>query len=760
MPTLVPLSHFGQGRSLPFGIIMRKFILVVGAWVLFFSPLWSQKEIRGKVFEVDPEGNEVEVEGATVILLRLKKGTYTNAEGKFLLPWSSGDTLVVRHISYEDDTIPIVEGQEYYRTLLRKPATQATVEIRARIPASSYSMVETQLVQLISRAELAKSACCNLGESFQANGSVDVTATDAATGSREIRLLGLAGRYSQLLTEKKPMTRGLGSIYGLNYISGDWIESIQIAKGTGSVVDGYETMTGQINVELRKPLPGSPRLHINLYQNIFGRTEANVIGYQQISPRIGTMLLTHGNLNGGHRDPDGDHFLNNPVGKAVILQNRWHAMPTDRLELQWGFQYLAEDRGGGQVHFDPSTDRGSSTVYGIGVKTRQYSAFTKTGFTFKNREFRSGGLILSAFRHDMDGYFGLNDYRGLQDNFRASFTFQDYIGDTRHTVRAGASWLIDRFDETLEDSSFARMESVPGVFGEYTWKPLEKMSWVLGMRVDQHNFFGTLLTPRMHWCYSPWEKTSFRLSAGKGYRTANPIAENIAVLASSRTIVAEQSSLQEQAWTFGAGVVQVFKFQGREGSLVVDGYRTQFISRLVADVENPRLMRFYTIQGGSWSNVAQVELNMEVLPRLDVRVTWRSQDVRSTYDGVLKQMPLTPAHQGLINFGWQNKTEKWLADLTLGYTGSQRLPSTSDNPTGYQAGERAPAYPRLNAQVTRRLGKTLEVYLGGENLTNYRQANPVVSSQDPFGPYFDASIAWGPLMGAMGYMGLRMDIQK
>jgi outer membrane receptor for ferrienterochelin and colicins len=737
---------------------MKKFLFLCLA-VLFSSPLWSQTEIRGKVFELGPEGQEVELEGATVILLHLKKGTYTDAEGKFKLPWSAGDTLVIRHISYEDDTLPIIDGQEYYRTCLKTHATQATVEIRARIPASSYSMIETQQVQLITRAELGKSACCNLGESFQANGAVDVAATDAATGSREIRLLGLAGRYSQLLTEKKPMTRGLGSIYGLNYISGDWIESIQIAKGTGSVVDGYESMTGQINVELRKPSAEAPPLHINLYQNIFGRSEANVVANRMLSERVGTMLLAHGNLNAGHRDPDGDHFLNNPYGKAVILQNRWMIMPTDHFELQAGFQYLREDRFGGQPHFDPYTDRGSSTVWGLGVKTTQYSAYTKTGFTFKDREFRAGGLILSAFRHDMDSYFGLKDYRGIQDNFRASFTFQDYIGDTRHTIRTGASFLVDRFDETVEDSTFGRLETVPGVFGEYTWKPQDKFSVVTGFRADQHNLFGTLLTPRLHLCYSPWEKTSFRVSAGKGYRTANPIAENIAVLASSRTVVANQNSLQERAWTFGAGLVQRFEIKDRESSFVVDVYRTQFISRLVADVEDPRELRFYNVTNGSWSNVVQLELNMEVLPRLDVRVSWRSQDVRSTYDGVLKQMPLTPAHQGLVNFGWMDKAERWLADLTVAYTGKQRLPSTSDNPTGYQAGAYSPAYPRLNAQVTRRLGKSLEIYLGGENLTNFKQANPVIGSQDPFGPYFDASIAWGPLMGAMGYAGVRYDFK-
>ncbi|HEX2900557.1 MAG TPA: carboxypeptidase-like regulatory domain-containing protein, partial [Bacteroidia bacterium] len=368
---------------------MKKFILPLLALFLCAPSLQAQKEIRGKVFELDQAGEETELVGATVILLQLKKGTYTDATGTFRLPWSPGDTLVIRHISYEDDTILTVEGQEYYRTVLKMPATQATVEIRARIPASSYSMVETQQVQLITRAELSKSACCNLGESFAANGAVDVAATDAATGSREIRLLGLAGRYSQLLTEKKPMTRGLGSIYGLNYISGDWIESIQIAKGTGSVVDGYESMTGQINVEMRKPGAGTPGLHVNLYQNNFGRTEANVIAARQFTERVGTMLLTHGNLNLGHQDPDGDHFLNNPNGKAAILANRWFIQATDQLELQAGIQYLREDRFGGQPEFDPSTDRGSNSIWGLGVKTKQYSAWTKTGLMAKNRQVRS-----------------------------------------------------------------------------------------------------------------------------------------------------------------------------------------------------------------------------------------------------------------------------------------------------------------------------------------------------------------------------------
>ncbi len=738
---------------------MKKYIIFIWLFALIGGTVYAQTEIRGAVFEKDEEGKDEPIVGATVILLKAKKGQYTNEQGKFKFDWSEGDTLVFRALSYEDDTLLIEPGKEYYRTTLVDHVSQATVEIRARIPASAYSMIETQQVQLITRAELGKSACCNLGESFQANGSVDVTATDAATGSREIRLLGLAGRYSQLLTEKRPMTRGLSAIYGLNYIPGDWVESIQIAKGAGSVVDGYESMTGQINVEERKPFD-SPPLHVNLYVNNFGRAEANVVSGWQFSPRVSTAVLAHGEFRNTLNDPNEDGFLNVPNGHGLILQNRWHIQLKSNLEMQFGGQYLEEDRIGGSNSFDPKTDKGSNQIWGLGINTRQISAFAKSGFTSQNRQFRSGGLILSGFQHEMDSYFGLRTYEGLHQNFRASFTFQDFIQDTRYTYRAGGSFLYDSFDEQVDDSSFARTEAVPGVFGEFTWKPKDGFSLVAGLRGDQHNLFGTLISPRLHVCWSPWEKTSLRLSGGRGYRTANPIAENIAVLASSRRIVSNISSQQEQSWTFGVGWVQQFSVGDRDASLVIDAYRTQFVQQLVADREIYNQLAFYTIQGGSFSNVAQIEANVEVLPRVDVRLAWRMQDVKTTFDGELREMPFTANQQGLVNFAWRNEPERWLADLTVALTGPQRLPSLAGNDRANSVPLESPAFLRINAQVTRKFGKTLEIYLGGENLGNYTQNLPVIAANEPFGPYFDASVAWGPLMGRMIYTGLRWDINK
>jgi hypothetical protein len=262
----------------------------------------------------------------------------------------------------------------------------------------------------------------------------------------------------------------------------------------------------------------------------------------------------------------------------------------------------------------------------------------------------------------------------------------------------------------------------------------------------------------MHLRWNPWEKTSLRLSGGRGYRTANPIAENIAALASVRRVTADIRSQQEQAWTIGAGIVQQFKLGDREGSLVVDAYRTQFVQRLITDLEQFDAIRFYTIQGGSFSNVLQLELNAEVLPRLDFRLAWRIQEVKATYGGELLWMPLTPNQQGLVNFAWKNSSEKWLTDLTVGLTGRQRLPNLTDNHAAHDLAEYSPAFFRINAQVTRVLKPGMELYLGGENLGNYTQHMPVIGASDPFGPYFDASVAWGPLMGAMGYVGLRWDL--
>lgn len=708
--------------------------------------------VRGIVVEKTESGEEP-VEAAGVFTLKARVGQFTNEEGRFEIKCQPGDTLVVRYAGYKDDTVAL-DGRGEYRIVLATIAYTDPIEIRARRLPTYVDMVAPMQTEIITDEELAKSACCNLSESFSTNGSVEVSESDAVTGSKEIKMLGLAGRYAQVMTERRNTVRGLGYLYGLNWIPGTWIQSIQIAKGAGSVVDGYESMTGEINVELKKP-EETEKLLLNLYGNQFGRAEINAVSGIQVSKRWSTAILAHGNLNRIKWDQNHDGFLNTPLTTVATVMNRWKWEGPNNACIQFGAKALFEDRLGGQVSFNPATDRGTTNAYGFGMTTRRLETFVKAGIVGSNRTWRSLGSIFNYFHHDLDSYFGLTNYSGTQDYFKGTLLWQDIIGDTRHKYTAGISGVLDRVHERVNDTTMVRFEKVAGSFAEYTFTPNEKFLLVAGLRGDYNNLFGFALTPRAHVRWSPNPHTTLRASGGYGYRTPYVIAENMPVLTSSRRIIFSETIRQEKAWTFGVNLVQKFDFAGdREASISMDAYRTSFLNQLITDLETPGEVQFYNLRGSSFSNVVQVEVNAEVLPRLDAKVALRLQDVRATIADSLQEMPMNPKWRGLVNLSWTNKSERWQLDFTTQYTGIQRLPDTRSNPEPFQLEARTDGFFSINAQVTRKW-KLLEVYLGGENLNNFMQHHPIIAPGDAFGPYFDSSLIWGPLMGRQIYAGLR-----
>jgi outer membrane receptor for ferrienterochelin and colicins len=736
---------------------MKKFIITFLTIALFAGPGDLQAQIiKGQVLELSNEKEEVAVESAGVLNLKTKKGQFTNEEGRFELAAATGDTLIVRYAGYKDDTI-VHDGRAEYKIVLSEIFTRDPVVIKARRLPSWVDMVAPIQTEIITSDELGKSACCNLSESFTTNGSVEVSESDAVTGSKEIRMLGLAGRYAQVMTERRSTVRGLGYLYGLNWIPGTWIDAIQISKGTGSVTDGYESITGEINVELKKP-ETAERLLLNLYGNQFGRGEINLVSGIKLSPRLSTAILAHGSMNQVKWDQNNDGFLNSPLTTIATVMNRWKWEGPNNACIMFGVKGLYEDRLGGQMNFNPSLDRGTTNHYGFGMTTRRVEAFAKAGVVAKQQTWRSFGSIFNYFVHDQEAYFGLTEYKGLQHHFRGNLLWQDIIGDTRHNYKAGISFLHDNLSEQVNDTVIARRENVIGAFGEYSFKHLDKWLVVAGLRGDYNNLFGFALTPRAHMRWSPTPETAVRVSAGYGYRTPTVIAENIPVLTSSRRVVFTESIQQEKAWTVGANFVQSIDLLGREASISFDFYRTWFLNQLITDLETPSEVRFYNLRGQSFSNVAQVEATFEVLPRLDLKLAFRMQDVRATIEDSLQELPMNPRYRGLVNLSWANKSQKWQVDFTTQYTGLQRLPDTRENPEAYQLDSYVPGFVTFNAQITRKF-KRLELYLGGENLGNFMQNNPIVAPDDPFGSFFDSSMIWGPLMGRQVYGGLRYSIK-
>lgn len=745
----------------------RLFIFIV--MVILLQPAANAQKVSGKVYGLDDKAKKIPLTGVNVYWAHNHEGTTTDEKGFFSIEKAEDDIeifsdiiddhsdhlLVFSFVGYMNDTIHVHHDMRNFEMVLAAISELEGVEVSARQVGTFISRIDPVVTQQINRHELQRAACCNLSESFETNASVDVSYSDAVTGAKQIEMLGLAGIYSQMMTENIPNYYGLANSYGLMWVPGTWMESIQVSKGTAAVINGYESITGQINVEYKKP-DDSEKLFLNLFADSDGRFESNINSAAQVNGNWSTMVYGHLSHNNTKNDHNKDGFLDHPLYTQYNLFHRWKYMGQN-YEAQFGIQYLDEDRTGGQLDFDKNDERSVNTPYGINIHNRRWQAFAKNGLLL-NRPNTSVAMINSYTWHNQEAFFGLRDYRARQNSFYNNLIYQSYINNTQHNFSTGLSYLYNDYDEMLSDSAYRFTERVPGAFFQYTYSAPEKLTLIAGMRVDFHNHFGTFYTPRVHARYAITPKTIIRASAGKGYRTANVIAENISLLASSRDVVTIEALDQEEAWNYGMHITQYIDVLGKELTLSAEFYRTEFRNQVIVDMDaDISQIRLYNLNGRSYSNSFQVEASYELLPRLDVLAAFRMNDVKMTINDEFQRKPLVNKYKSLLTASYATNMNRWQFDITGQFNGGGRLPDTSGRPEEYRLDETFPSYTILNAQVTR-FFRNWSVYLGGENLLNFTQKHPIIAADDPFGDYFDASLVWGPIMGSKFYIGLRYTI--
>ncbi len=732
--------------------------LLIFQFFLFTSPFIAQSQhVMGTVYERTSDQREVPLVDANVIFQGTTIGTTTDETGMFHLdkPEPSAEWLVISYMGYQNDTVK-AEGQNI-KVVLGKAIILKNVEVTGTTQDSYISSLNTQKTEIISSGELQNNACCNLSESFESNPTVDVSFSDAVTGARQIQMLGLAGKYAQVLTDVLPTVRGL-STYGMNYIPGPWIHSINLNKGSGSVSNGYESITGQIDVELMKP-EASPKLFVNLYGNSEQRLEGNINAAQKLNDHWYHMTLLHGDMLQQPMDGNHDNFLDLPMNKTVSLMDRWKYDSKNRIESMFGFKVLHDERIGGSINFNEETDKLTTNNYGLGINTNRVEAFAKSSYGFPLKPYQSVGLQVSGIYHNQDAYYGLRVYSGREKSLYTNLILLSVITNSQHKFKTGISYNYDDFDESFDSLQVMRTESVPGAFFEYTYDDLKKLSLVAGLRADMHNLYGFVVTPRLHLKYSLGNFSVLRASAGSGFHVANIFAENPAYLASSREWVIAEPLEPERAWNYGINFTQKFYTGPKEGTFSLDLYRTDFTSQVIVDADSdPTKILFYNLRGKSYSNSAQAELSYEWFNGFTTRLAYKLYDVKQTYDGVLREVPLVPKQRALLTLTYKTPDKHWEFSSTTQWIGEQRLPDTQLNPEIYQTITEAPDYFRQLAQVTYII-RSWEFYLGGENLTNFTQPNPLISAEDSFGPYFDTSMVWGPVTGRMIYGGLRFTLK-
>ncbi len=724
----------------------------------------SDQVITGYVFETDINNETSPLPGASVYWLGTSSGTSTGEDGLFTIRLEDeAQMLVVSFVGYGSDTLHLHEPAEVeieFSSALRLDE----VRVVHRVKPTSISFSSPYNILNISEKELTKAACCNLSESFETNPSVDASFTDAVTGTRKIEMLGLAGPYVQITRENMPDVRGLSALYGLTYIPGTWIQGIQLNMGAGSVVNGYESITGQINVELRKP-ENSDRLFVNAYGNSDGAMEANLMTAYGMGDKWHGSLLLHGNTRPFKLDHNQDGFIDHPTGQNLVAMQRFKYSGDHGFESQLGLRVVYTDRVGGESAFDQDTPRETQPYWGSRIKTKRIEAWAKAGKIFENRPYSSLGFQVSGVIHQQDSYFGLRDYNAAQQSLYSNLIYQSILGNTNHQYRTGISFQADSYDERVSNTAYLRNELVPGAFLEYTFNHLDLFTAVAGIRADYHNNYGAFVTPRLHLRYEPIPKTVFRASAGRGQKTASIFAENIGMFASSRNIIVHGNGNDlpygleaEVAWSYGLNMAQGFRLGEGSALFKADFYHTRFNQQIVVDFDrNPGEVHFYNLDGKSYSNSAQVQLDLEPVERYDIRMAYRFNDVKRNYGGELLPTPLTSRHRAFINMAYETIT-KWSFDVTWNWQGSKRLPGTESNPDPYRTTEFSPSFSQVNMQIGKSFLDKLELYAGIENLFGFIQENPIIASEDPFGPYFDSSLIWGPIFGRKIYAGFRFRI--
>lgn len=639
--------------------------------------------------------------------------------------------------------------------------------------------------EVISSAGLKKMACCNLAESFENSASVTVGYSDAVTGARQIRLLGLSGIYTQMLDENRPSMRGLAAPFGLSYVPGQWLESIQVSKGLSSVNNGAESITGQINMEYRKPTDEKP-LFLNASVMNDTKTDFNVASSLQMGEKWSTVLLGHVSGNFRTFDHNNDGFMDDPEMFQVNVANRWLYYGPTGVQVRFGLRALQDMRKGGQSGYDyKKYTLASTSPWGSDIINRQLNTYVKVGVPISEDNAKNIAFVADYTLTDMNLRAGASKYLATQNSGFFNVLFQDEINDShKFTLALGgtADWFAEDFmrkvaAQKLEPGKKSDAFYNAGISGEYTFHAGDKFSSIVGLRGDWFNGEGFKAVPRLTLKYSPLEQIVLRANGGRGLRRALPVIDNIGVLSTGKSFTGAYSDhLLEDAWTFGGNATFYLPFGASDDTyLSFDYFGTRFAEQMVVDYEHGlNAIDFYALGGKrSFSNNYQVDFNVEAFRRFTVSATFRYTDAKVELEGRgLVERPMTSRYKGVLNLQYATNLNKWIFDFTASVNGKARVYEFMKDLRGddgklLYADGYTPAYPLLYLQVTKRF-KGVDLYLGAENLTNFRQKNVVIGTSvdgvsshvDASRPDFDASAVWGPIMGTKFYLGVRFTLWK
>ena len=725
---------------------------------LFPSLIFCQEIISGKIL-FSSDNKDYPIEGANIYWLNSSSGTVTGQDGKFSIEkMQNNSELVISFIGFVNDTIKVTDQKylDHYMKVDDNDLDEVTVVKKKNPTQRIYSMAQN--VVLISEQELLKAACCNLSESFETNPAVDVNHSDALTGSKKIEMLGLKSPYILITEENIPMVRGASQAFGLSFTPGTWVESIQVTKGMGSVVNGFESIAGQINAELKKPLNDIP-LFLNGFYGFDGRLEMNAHLNEKVSEKLTTTFFLHHNRRDKINDKNNDGFLDKPFQDQNNFLNKWqYTDAINGIVSFFNIRYLDDEKIFGMNNNE------SRNVWNGEISTKRFDSSFKLGYVNPNLPFQSLGLQLSYSSHDQNSVYGFRNYDINQDSFFSNIVYNSIITNTQNKIKFGLNFTSDAYDEILNRLDISRKDNSFGGFFEYSFDNFNNLNLVAGLRYDTHNKMGSFFTPRFHMRYTPLDRFTVKASYGQGRKIANIFAENQQMFYSNRSIEIIESEPgnstyglnPEKATNYGLSLDKGFNLFGGQGNFIIDYFKTDFDDKVIIDFEYPGIVQIYNATDKkSYYQSFQAEI-IYSLNRFNMTTAYKNYDVQISYNDGVKSKPLQPSEIFFLNIGYEsqnNNGKLWKYDFTLNRVGKQRLMRNPRDSFSYSN-----KHTFINAQITKVFSEKFEIYAGGENLLNYKQENPIIFFEDPSNSLFDASVIHGPIFGASFYVGFRFKV--